>query len=165
MVRTIGDFIAAALTTPEAQKEKSKKDELIEKEITDPSPTHSNEPEPQNEETPSEVPDTSNIVLSDPELVVEKQPRTPRSLEVVYVESVSFLREIATTTRTQVRRVIRRVNKLKNYSKTQEDIGEQREILKKRCDKSVARLTKLETDRDKAQSAVKRLRDERDHVT
>ena len=100
MVRTIGDFIAAALTTPEAQKEKSNKDDFIEKEITDPSPTHSNEPEPTTEEIPSTVPDTSNISLSEPELVVEKQPRTPRSLDVVYSESVSFLREIATQTRT-----------------------------------------------------------------
>ena len=96
MVRTIGDFIAAALTTPEATKEKTKQDEVIEKEITDPSPTHSNEPEPTTEETHASVPDTSNIVLSEPELVVEKPPRAPRSLDVVYAESVSFLREIAT---------------------------------------------------------------------
>lgn len=105
----------------------------------------------------------ANLTPAEPE--ADLTPAEPLDLDTVYHEAVRYLKEIENSTRLHIRKVIRRVNKLKNFSKTTDDINAQKTLLQNRCDRDVVKLSKLEDIRAKTIRAAERLTTERDEVT
>jgi 16S rRNA G527 N7-methylase RsmG len=82
-----------------------------------------------------------------------------------YNASIRYLRNIEHETKLAIRKIIRRVNKLKNYAKTSEDITAQRAILRKRCERANKKLARLEEGRGKLIAQREKLVEYREECT
>lgn len=145
-------------TTPAAQEDIEMNDMQRNREVLE---------EQQMAEAEEKIADPANPVenIQPNELIngeAEIVPVEPLDLDTVYTEAIRYLKEIENSTRLHIRKVIRRVNKLKNFSKTNDDIKAQKTLLQNRCDRDVVKLSKLEDVRAKTIKAVERLSTERD---